>query len=77
MEATGVYWEKSAHWLHEQGAKLSVVNPATVKYFAKTELRRGKTDKMDAPLLASYGSKTRPKRWQPESATIELKLTRY
>lgn len=78
MEATGVYWEKSAHWLYEQGAQLSVGNPASVKYFAKSELRRGKTDKMDAQLLAVYGHKLQPKVWQPESETIETlrQLTR-
>ncbi len=75
MEATGVYWEKSAHWLYTQGASLSVTNPASVKYFAKSELRRGKTDKMDAQLLAVYGNKMQPKLWHPESKTIqELRL---
>lgn len=75
MEATGVYWEKSAHWLNKQGATLSVTNPASVKYFAKSHLRRGKTDKMDAQLLALYASKMQPRVWQPESRAIkELKL---
>lgn len=75
MEATGVYWEKSAHWLYQQGATLSVVNPASVKYFAKSELRRGKTDKLDAQLLALYVSRMQPRLWQPESKAIqELKL---
>lgn len=75
MEATGVYWEKSAHWLYQQGATLSVVNPASVKYFAKSELRRGKTDKLDAQLLALYVSRMQPRVWQPESKAIqELKL---
>jgi transposase len=75
MEATGVYWEKSAHWLYEQGATLSVVNPASVKYFVKSELRRGKTDKLDAQLLALYVSRMQPRVWQPETKSIqELKL---
>lgn len=78
MEATGVDWEKSAHWLYEQGAQRSVGNPASVKYFAKSELRRGKTDKMDAQLLAVYGHKLHPKVWQPERETVETlrQLTR-
>lgn len=71
MEATGVYWEKSAHWLYKHGATLSVSNPASVKYFAKSELRRGKTDKMDAQLLALYGTKMQPKLWQPDSKAVK------
>lgn len=71
MEATGVYWEDSAHWLHKQGMSVSVVNPASVKHFARSKLRRGKTDKMDAQLLADYAQTMQPRRWQPEAAEIE------
>ena len=60
MEATGVYWQACAFALFEQGVKLSVVNPAQVKYFARSCLRRGKTDSMDAELLAHYAQKMQP-----------------
>ena len=47
MEATGVSWECLALALHTQGFAVSVVNAAQIKFFAKSTLRRGKTDKMD------------------------------
>ena len=75
MEATGVYWQTSAFGLHEQGFKVSVVNPAQVKYFARSILRRGKTDSMDAELLAHYAMTMQPALWQPAPAALEtLKL---
>jgi len=48
MEATGVYWERVALKLHLAGDRVSVVNAAQIKSYAKSTLRRGKTDKMDA-----------------------------
>lgn len=75
MEATGVYWQACAFALFEQAVKLSVVNPAQVKYFARSSLRRGKTDSMDAELLAHYAQKMQPERWQPAPTQFaELKL---
>ena len=63
MEATGVYWERVATMLHLAGYQVSVVNAAQIKFFAKSTLRRGKTDKMDAELIAQYGATMRPARW--------------
>lgn len=75
MEATGVYWQACAFALYQQGVKVSVVNPAQVKYFARSHLRRGKTDRMDAELLAHYAQTMQPERWQPASPCFEeLKL---
>lgn len=62
MESTGVYWERIAVCLHTAGFAVSVVNAAQIKYFAKSLLRRGKTDKMDAELIARYGVTMRPAR---------------
>ena len=75
MEATGVYWRACAFALYQQGVKVSVVNPAQVKYFARSHLRRGKTDSMDAELLAHYAQTMQPEPWQPASLCFEeLKL---
>lgn len=65
MEATGVYWERIALKLHLAGYRVSVVNAAQIKFYAKSTLRRGKTDKMDAELIAHYGEKMHPARWMP------------
>ena len=65
MEATGVYGERIALKLHLAGYRVSVVNAAQIKFYAKSTLRRGKTDKMDAELIAQYGEKMQPARWTP------------
>ena len=52
MEATGVYWEPAATWLHQQGWTVSVVNPLRIKAFAQTDLTRNKTDQVDSWLIA-------------------------
>lgn len=74
MEATGIYHETLAYWLHEQGVKVSVVNPAWVRDFAKGLGTIHKTDKADALVLARYGTLMSPALWQPEPRAIrELK----
>jgi transposase len=56
MEATGVYHEALATFLHEQGLTVFVVNPAQVAFFAKSELLRVKTDRSDAKLIARFAT---------------------
>ena len=45
MEATGVYHEQLAIYLHREGAVMSVVNPAQVKYYGQSLGVRTKNDK--------------------------------
>ncbi len=71
MEATGVYWEACALFFHQKGCTVSVVNPAQVHSFSRTLLRRGKTDEMDAELLARFGRMVRPKAWTPPPVDME------
>ena len=40
MEATGVYWEAVAEYLADQGHTVSVVNPAQIKAFGRSQLIR-------------------------------------
>jgi transposase len=65
MEATNIYWEELAQYLHEQGLKVSVVNPAAVKGFGISQLQRNKTDKVDSRVIALFGQQTQPRVWQP------------
>ena len=51
MEATGTYHLALAEYLHQEGFEVVVVNPAISHYYAKSKLRRNKTDKVDASLL--------------------------
>jgi transposase len=75
MEATGVYWESCAAHCHAAGSQVSVENPAKIKFFARSLLRRGKTDGMDAEIIAHYGLTMRPAAWQPpRPELVELKL---
>lgn len=54
MEATGLYFEALAECLYSNGHEVVVVNPQCIKSFARTELRRSKTDPLDAALIAQY-----------------------
>lgn len=74
MESTSVYWERIAMTLHEAGCTIRVVNAAQINFFAKSTLRRGKTDKLDAELIARYGAVMQPARWLfPEADLVELR----
>lgn len=70
MEATGIYWTKLSTFLHQQGFGISVVNPAQVKYFARTKLMRSKTDAVDARLIQDYGLVMQPALWTPTPEVV-------
>lgn len=55
MEATGIYHEAIAEYLDGLGYRICVMNPARIASYARSELLRGKTDRVDAKLLATYG----------------------
>jgi transposase len=67
MEATGVYWELAAATLADGGHRVSVVNPALVSAFARSEGLRVKTDAVDARLLAEFCRQKQPPVWTPPS----------
>lgn len=54
MEATGLYWEGLAQFLHEKGVTVFVVNARRIKGFAMSEDKRTKTDKVDAGVIARF-----------------------
>lgn len=70
MEATSTYYEGLAHWMHEAGCVVSVVNPLQIKAFGQAQLDRQKTDRADALRIAQYCAQQRPDAWQPPSAEI-------
>lgn len=67
MEASGPYYLPLACWLHEQGIRVSVVNPLVIRRYGQMKLSRVKTDAKDAALIASYGVDQQPKVWSPPS----------
>lgn len=68
LEATGTYWVALAVTLHEAGYHVSVINPLQAHHFAKAQLRRAKTDALDAQDLAQLAATLRPPRWTPPPA---------
>jgi transposase len=70
MEATGSYWEGLACALHEAGLEVSVVNPARTVHFARSQLRRTKTDQVDAQMIAQFCKTQNPDRWSPPAPEI-------
>ena len=50
--------------------RVSVVNPAQVRSFAKGIGILGKTDRIDARLLARYGRLARPRAWLPPARAL-------
>jgi transposase len=68
MEATGVYHEALAEYVHARGYRVCVLNPAQVSLYARSQLQRVKTDRVDAKLIAGYAQRhedlLRP--WQPD-----------
>lgn len=70
MEATGTYYLALADFLHARGYKVAVLNPAIIHAYGKEDLRRVKTDKADAKLIAQYGHERAHKlrEWVPEPA---------
>jgi transposase len=70
LEATGTYYEAVAEHLHEAGYRVSVVNPAWIKHYGRSQGRRNKTDRLDAKLIADYCRTQRPVQWLPPSPEL-------
>jgi len=68
LEATGNYWVALTVALHEAGYRVAVVTPRQAHHFAKAQLRRAKTDALDARDLAQLAAALRPAPWSPPPA---------
>jgi len=65
MESTGKYGNALALFLYNQKSTVSVVNPAKIKFFMKSQLTRNKTDSVDAKLICDYCALFNPAIWKP------------
>jgi transposase len=65
LEATGRYGEAIAEYLFGQGHAVSVVNPSRIHAYGRSKLRRSKTDKSDALLIADFCLTQHPPLWSP------------
>ena len=67
MEATGYYHYQLAYYLQEEGIKVSVENPLSVKRFIQMKLSKIKTDKSDSKLICEYAKHVELKLWKGNS----------
>lgn len=67
MEATGYYHYQLAYYLLEEGIKVSVENPLSVKRFIQMRLSKIKTDKSDSKLICEYAKQVELKLWKGNS----------
>jgi transposase len=65
LEATGVYGKALVAALHHGGWPVSVLNPAQVKFFALSVLRRTKNDSVDAEIIACFCREQKPLATRP------------
>lgn len=68
LEGTGVYGVSIATLLlRVPETRVSMINPAQIKAFANAQLRRCKTDQVDAEVIRQFAEATQPPTWQPPS----------
>jgi len=71
MEATGRYGEDLAYFFHGKGFDVSIINPAQIKHYGRSLLRRTKTDKADARLIAEFAKHQHLSIWQPLAPSLQ------
>ena len=67
VEATGGYQRAVVEALFWAGLTVAVVNPARVRQFARACGLLAKTDKLDAQVLAVFGQRVQPRRYESKS----------
>jgi transposase len=67
VEATGGYQRSVVEALFWAGLAVAVVNPARVRQFARACGLLAKTDKLDAQVLAVFGQRVQPRRYESKS----------
>ena len=72
MEATGVYYEQLAWYLHSKKCELSVVLPNKAKKYKESLGLKSKTDRIDARGLAQMACEQQCSKWQPLSDNIYM-----
>ena len=68
VEATGGYQRAVVDGLFRSGLAVAVVNPARVRQFARACGLLAKTDKLEAQILAVFGQRVQPRRYEGISA---------
>jgi transposase len=71
MEATGTYGEALAEYLYGLEHTVSVVNPARIKGYAQSQMKRHKTDELDAEVIWHFCKTQAPEAWEPPKPEIK------
>jgi transposase len=66
-EATGGYEQALAQALHAASVPVSIIEAGRVRYFARAQGQRAKTDPIDAAVLSEYGAAFQPRPTPPPS----------
>lgn len=74
MEASGCYHQLLAQMAHAAGMVVHVLNPQRIKDYARAVGQRGKTDRLDAQLIARYVLREHSKlrTWQPPAPGADM-----
>jgi transposase len=75
MEATGVYHEQLAWFLHGKDQSVSILLPNKAKSYLKANGTKSKNDQIDARGLAQIGAEKKLEQWIPPS--LELYTLRH
>ena len=70
MEATGVYHEKLANWLHARSKKVTIVLPNKISNYARTLDVKTVTDKTASEAIARFGLERKLDTWKPPLPTF-------
>jgi transposase len=74
LESTGIYYLDLAIALVEAALPVAVINPKSARRFAELKLEHTKTDGVDAAVLAEFGERMSPPRWQaPQAKHLALR----
>lgn len=71
MEATGVYHQGVAHYLHAHGHAVCVMQSGRVKRYAQSLDQRSKTDALDSTMLSMLGLERSIRLWHPPSGELQ------
>ncbi len=71
MEATGVYSiSVSSQMVNEYQARISIVNPARITAYGRVQMKRSKTDQLDAEVIRNYAETQSPPIWIPAARPL-------
>lgn len=72
IEATGGYEREVVEYLRQAGFAVLIIQPAQLRAFARSNLRRAKNDRIDAVLIAQFTARQEELRSAPDPRLAQL-----